>query len=91
MANILIRFERSTFQGTGFTGRTAVFETIVFSDKVKQVLKKTKNLQEIATLLRRAGMLYMQEQAIRKVAAGATSIHEVIRVLAPAKKAAKPK
>ena len=78
-------------QGTGFTGRTAVFETIVFSDKVKQVLKKTKNLQEIATLLRRAGMLYMQEQAIRKVAAGATSIHEVIRVLAPAKKAAKPK
>jgi type II secretory ATPase GspE/PulE/Tfp pilus assembly ATPase PilB-like protein len=78
-------------QGKGFTERTAVFETIVFSDKVKQVLKKTKNLQEIATLLRRAGMLYMQEQAIRKVAAGATSIHEVIRVLAPAKKAAKPK
>jgi len=78
-------------QGTGFSGRTAVFETIVFNDKVKQVLKKTKNLQEIATLLRRAGMLYMQEQAIKKVAAGTTSIHEVIRVLAPAKKAAKPK
>jgi type II secretory ATPase GspE/PulE/Tfp pilus assembly ATPase PilB-like protein len=78
-------------QGTGFVGRTAVYEAIIFGDKARAILKKVKTPQEIATLLRKAGMLYMQEQAIKKVASGETSIHEVIRVLTPPKAAAKPK
>ncbi|MCK5565073.1 MAG: Flp pilus assembly complex ATPase component TadA [Planctomycetes bacterium] len=78
-------------QGTGFVGRTAVFEAIIFGDKARAILKKVKTPQEIATLLRRAGMPYMQEQAIKKVATGETSIHEVIRVLTPPKAGAKPK
>ena len=76
-------------QGTGFSGRTGVFEVIILSDKLKEALKKAKTLQEIASLFRRAGMHYMQEMSIQKVATGLTSIHEVIRVLSPAKKPAK--
>jgi len=66
-------------QGTGFNGRTGIFEMIILNDKLKDAVKKAKSLQEIASLFRRAGMLYMQEQSIQKVAAGTTSIHEVIR------------
>jgi len=66
-------------QGTGFFGRTAIFETVVLTDEMREAIRQAKSMQEIATQFRRAGMLYMQEQSIRKVAQGITSINEVIR------------
>lgn len=76
-------------QGTGFTGRIGIFETIILNDELRDAVKKAKSLQEIASLFRRAGMLYMQEQSIQKVAAGTTSIHEVIRSFSSGQKSAK--
>lgn len=83
-------------QGTGFVGRTGIFEVILLNDKLKDAVKKAKSLQEIAPLFRRAGMLYMQDQSIQKVTTGTTSIHEVIRSFSsgqkkPAKKNVKKK
>ena len=78
-------------QGTGFHGRSGVFETVVMNDKLKGEIKKAKSLQEMASHFRRAGMLYMQEQAIKKVAKGTTSINEIIRQLSQDQKQAKPK
>ncbi|MHC5083006.1 MAG: GspE/PulE family protein [Planctomycetota bacterium] len=66
-------------QGTGFYGRMGLFETIRISDELREIIRKCKSLQEIATAFRRSGMLYMQEQSIKKVSAGSTSINEVIR------------
>ncbi len=66
-------------QGTGFFGRTGVFETILFTQELREAAKKAKDLNEISNLFRRAKMLYLQEQAIRKVADGTTSINEIIR------------
>lgn len=77
-------------QGSGFVGRTGIFEAVFFDDQLKEDIKKATSLQEIANLLRRAKMLYLQEQAIRKVAEGITSIDEVIREFTP-KTAAEPK
>ena len=67
-------------QGTGFYGRTAIFETVVLTDELRAVVREAKSVQEIASQFRRAGMLYLQEQAIKKVAQGVTSINEVIRM-----------
>ncbi len=77
-------------QGTGYIGRTGVFETIFINDELKKVLRKTKTLPEIASQFRRAKMFYLQEQALRKVIAGTTGINEMIRVLS-AQKTDKPK
>ena len=66
-------------QGTGFLGRIGLFETIRVDDKLKEVIRKAKSVKEITSAVRRSGMLYMQEQSIKKVAAGITSINEVIR------------
>ncbi len=66
-------------QGTGFCGRTAIFETIILNDKLREAIKKAGTLKEIGVCLRKAGMFYLQEQSIRKVAQGVTSINEVIR------------
>jgi type II secretory ATPase GspE/PulE/Tfp pilus assembly ATPase PilB-like protein len=70
-------------QGTGFFGRTAIFETVIVDDNLKTVIRESKSIQEIASNFRRAGMLYLQEQAIRKVAAGITSINEIVRLFSP--------
>ena len=66
-------------QGSGFYGRTGLFETIRINDELREIIRKAKTSQEIATAFRKAGMLYMQEQSIKKVAHSITSINEVIR------------
>jgi len=66
-------------QGTGFYGRTGMFETIRITDELREVIQTAKTPQEIVTAFRKAGMLYMQEQSIKKVTMGITSINEVIR------------
>jgi type II secretory ATPase GspE/PulE/Tfp pilus assembly ATPase PilB-like protein len=76
-------------QGTGFYGRTAIYETVVLTDELRAVIREAKSVQEIASQFRRAGMLYLQEQAIKKVAQGITSINEVIRMFSPKTKPSK--
>lgn len=71
-----------TCQGTGFYGRIGLFETIRVNDELRQVIREAKSSQEIVSAFRRAKMLYIQEQAIKKVSAGITSINEVIRSFA---------
>jgi general secretion pathway protein E len=72
-------------QGTGFYGRTAVFEIILLNDDLRTVIKKSKSLPEIGSQFRRAKMLYLQEQILRKVIAGTVAINEMIRVLSTSK------
>jgi type II secretory ATPase GspE/PulE/Tfp pilus assembly ATPase PilB-like protein len=78
-------------QGTGFFGREAIFEFILLTDEIRKLLKQAKSKTDIANILRHARMLYLQEQAIRKVAAGLTSINEVVRTLSGPQDAGKKK
>ena len=68
-----------TCQGTGFYGRVGLFETIRITDELREAIRQTKSIQELSAAFRRAKMLYIQEQAIKKVSAGITSINEIIR------------
>jgi type II secretory ATPase GspE/PulE/Tfp pilus assembly ATPase PilB-like protein len=76
-------------QGTGFYGRTAVFEMITLNDDLRRVVKTSKSLPEIGSQFRLAKMLYLQEQILRKVIAGNVAINEMIRVLSASKKNSK--
>ena len=73
-------------QGTGFVGRTGVFELVTLNDELRKVVKHSKSLSEIGKQFRRAKMLYMQEQALRKVMSGTTAINEMVRVLSASKR-----
>jgi len=73
-------------QGTGFVGRTGVYEMIVLTDELRKAIKHAKQLPELGMQFRRAKMLYLQEQALRKVIAGTTAINEMLRVLSAGKK-----
>jgi type II secretory ATPase GspE/PulE/Tfp pilus assembly ATPase PilB-like protein len=78
-------------QSTGFRGREAIFEYIILTDEIRKLLKQAKSTTDIANIFRHARMLYMQEQAIRKVATGLISINEVIRALSGSQDAMKKK
>ncbi len=72
-------------QGAGYVGRTGIFETVIIDKELRKVIRSAKSLPEIGTHFRRAKMLHIQEQALRKVVAGTTAIEEMIRVLSPSK------
>jgi len=67
-------------QGSGYYGRTAVMETIFFNEALKEVIKQGGDINAVRTQARKERVLYLQEQAIRKVIDGTTSIQEVLRV-----------
>jgi type II secretory ATPase GspE/PulE/Tfp pilus assembly ATPase PilB-like protein len=69
-----------TCQGAGYHGRTAVFETIFISDALRELIAAKAAWDVIATQCRKERILYLQEQALRKVIDGTTSIQEVLRV-----------
>jgi len=72
-------------QGTGYYGRTGIFEIVILNPELRKALIQTKSLPEIGTQFRRAKMLYLQEQALRKVIGGTVAINEMIRVLSTSK------
>jgi len=75
-----------TCQGSGYVGRTAAFELLVVTDELRQLVAGNASLAQIKAACRKNKMLYLQEQALRKVINGTTSIQEVIRVTQAAKK-----
>ncbi len=75
----------SACQGTGFYGRTAAFELLEITDEIREMVASNASLRDIKAAARRKGMLYLQEQALRKVIGGQTSVQEVLRVSQPKK------
>ena len=71
-----------TCQGSGYFGRTAIFEILVVNDDVRKLIAGGASISQIKSVCRKGKqpMLYLQEQGIRQVMAGVTSINEVIRV-----------
>ncbi len=66
--------------GTGYRGRTGVHELMVFDGAIRELLVGRPSIQAIRTAARKAGMRTLQEEGLRKVVAGITSVNEVIRV-----------
>ena len=73
-------------QGTGYYGRTGIYESVLLTDEAKQLIKKAKTPQELQAIFRKCNMLMMQEQAIKKVAKGVTSVNEMVRSLSNGQK-----
>ena len=76
----------SACQGTGYVGRIAAFELLEVTDEIRRLVADGTSLGQIKAACRKNKMLYIQEQALRKVIQGITSVKEVIRVTQRAKK-----
>jgi general secretion pathway protein E len=67
-------------RSTGLLGRTGVFEVLEIDDKIRKLVVAKASASEIAKQARRDGLLTLREAAIKKLAKGATSFDEVLRV-----------
>ncbi len=75
-----------TCQGSGYFGRTAIFEMMEVTDDIRQMVAGGTSLSQIKAACRKNKMLYLQEQGLQKAIDGTTSVQEVIRVTEPQKK-----
>jgi type II secretory ATPase GspE/PulE/Tfp pilus assembly ATPase PilB-like protein len=56
------------------------------NENSRKAIKESKTLQDIGRQFRREKMLYLQEQAMKKVINGTTAMNEVVRIFAASKK-----
>jgi type IV pilus assembly protein PilB len=66
--------------GTGYRGRVGLFEVMVVSDEVRQLVLERAPASQIAAVSIEQGMRTLREDGLSKVSAGLTSLAEVTRV-----------
>ena len=67
-------------QGTGFYGRTGIFEYLVVNDEIREVIRSNPSVTEMYRIARKGGMKTLEEDGLLKVARGVTSVKELLRV-----------
>jgi len=65
--------------GTGYRGRTAVYEVLDVDAAMRQVLLKDASEASIAAQARAAGMMTLRTSAVEKARAGETTFEEALR------------
>ena len=68
--------------GTGYMGRTAIFEVFPMLDELQEMVTAGKSKQEIYRRARELGIRTMTDDAAKKIRAGITTAEEAIRVTA---------
>jgi type II secretory ATPase GspE/PulE/Tfp pilus assembly ATPase PilB-like protein len=69
--------------GSGYQGRTALFEIIEVTPEMQELMLHSPSTREIEALARKQGSRPMFEDGIAKVKHGTTTIAEVMRVVPP--------
>lgn len=72
-----------TCAGTGFKGRTAIFEFIEITPAMSELMLKSPSSLEIQKMAKKEGTKTMFEDGIEKVKSGVTTIDELLRVAPP--------
>lgn len=70
-----------TCANTGYLGRLAIFECLNMTDNMRQLVMDRAPLADIRRLAVEQGTIPLREYGFRKVAAGHTTIEELLRVL----------
>src|SRR5688572_10229280 len=65
---------------TGYRGRTAIHELLDMSDSIREMIIERRPGSEIRKQAQREGLSSLRESAVKKVFAGATTLHEINRV-----------
>ena len=67
-------------RGTGYSGRTGIYEVIPFTEGMKKITSPETDLIALRTQAEKEGMITLRENAIKKLLAGITTYQEVLRV-----------
>jgi type II secretory ATPase GspE/PulE/Tfp pilus assembly ATPase PilB-like protein len=69
-----------TCGGAGYYKRTGIYELLLITDKIRELIRDKPNLNAVRQEAVMAGMRYLYEDGLRKVLEGDTSIQELLRV-----------
>ena len=67
-------------RGTGFRGRLGIFELLRMTDELRELILERASDARILDAARRGGMATLREECLALVAAGETTLEEVLRV-----------
>lgn len=67
-------------RGTGYKGRTGIFEILPVSRKIKKLINQKEPISKITSVGVEEGMATLQESAVQKMLKGVTTLKEVVRV-----------
>jgi general secretion pathway protein E len=73
---------------TGFLGRVGIYETLVHTQAIKQMITAGADLAQVREQAMKEGMKPLRVSGAMKVAAGATTIDEVLKVAPPVRESA---
>lgn len=64
--------------GLGYRGRQGVFELLVLTERLRDMVRESAQVSAIRAEARKNGMLYMKEEGLRLVVKGSTSMQELL-------------
>lgn len=67
-------------RGTGFRGRTGIYELLAVSDELRQAIMRHRGAAELGRIGVEGGMRTLRQDGLQKVLAGLTTAEEVLRV-----------
>jgi len=67
-------------RGTGYRGRTGIYELLVMNDEIRAELPRSRDVGELRVLAERAGTTSLAHDGMRLVREGITTTDEVLRV-----------
>ncbi len=66
--------------GTGYRGRTGIYELLVIDDEIRKLILAHASTQEIRERAIQLGMTTLRQDGWRKIMEGTTTVEEIIRV-----------
>jgi len=67
--------------GSGYRGRTGVFEVLIFDDNLRALIVDKASMSELQAYVEKAGMKTLRQNAIDRVIDGTTTLEEIVRVV----------
>ncbi|HEX2741864.1 MAG TPA: ATPase, T2SS/T4P/T4SS family, partial [Rubrobacter sp.] len=67
--------------GTGYRGRIGIYEMMVVSGRIKEMILKRVSTDEVSRVAESEGMARLREDGLIKAARGVTTIEEVLRTV----------
>ncbi len=67
-------------RGTGFAGRRALYELLIMSDEVRELVLNEASASQILRVAREQGLVLMRDEGWRLCREGLTTVQEVLRV-----------
>jgi general secretion pathway protein E/type IV pilus assembly protein PilB len=67
-------------RNTGYRGRLGIFELLLITDELREMIVQRKSATDMLTIARKQGLKLMREDGWSKVLKGMTTVEEVVRV-----------